>query len=294
MKKHWLVILALMLLSTAFAYEIVAYHEDFESGADGWVMYDGTVSPNNWHIYNYGGTQGNAWWMGDTDLASGANIGGYYNHQYLVLDTPARTLTAANATLTFKMRLGLETPGTSTQNPEYNGWDSFNVRISTDNGNTWTVITGTPAYHFTSSYAFGSEHGEGPGIPGWGGQLTTWTNATFNLSAYVGQSVKIRFAFASDPAYNTVDQPNMFGAMVDDISFGGYSNNGVDDGEMTFMSLVPLGGQLWHIATDPAAPSPTNVMKNQNANGTYNPNMLNYVVSPSSLFPMMAISAPTS
>ena len=282
MKKHWLVILALMLLSTAFAYEIVAYHEDFESGADGWVMYDGTVSPNNWHIYNYGGTQGNAWWMGDTDLASGANIGGYYDHQYLVLDTPARTLTAANATLTFKMRLGLEDVGGI---GEYNGWDSFNVRISTDNGNTWTVITGTPAYHFTSSYAFGSEHGEGPGIPGWGGQLTTWTNATFNLSAYVGQSVKIRFAFASDPAYNTVDQPNMFGVMVDDISFGGYSNNGVDDGEMTFMSLVPLGGQLWHIATDPAAPSPTNVMKNQNANGTYNPNMLNYLVSPSITLP---------
>jgi PKD repeat protein len=77
----------------------------------------------------------------------------------------------------------------------------------------------------------------------------------------------------------------MFGAMVDDISFAGYTNNGVDDGQMTWSSMVPLGGQLWHIATDAAAPSPTHVMKNQNDNNTYNPNMLNYLVSPSITLP---------
>jgi hypothetical protein len=285
MKKHWLIILAVMLITSAFAYEVVAYHEDFESGADGWMMYDGTFSPNDWHIYNYGGTQGDAWWMGDPDLASGTHIGGYYDHQYLVMDTPARTLSTANANLTFKMRLGLETPGTSQQNPEYNGWDSFNVRISTDGGTTWNVITGSPAYHFTSSYAFGSEHGEGVNVPGWGGMLTDWTTATFNLSAYVGQSVKIRFAFASDPAHCTSDEAQLFGVMVDDISFGGYTNNGTDDGQMTWSSLVPLGGQLWHIATEAGAPSPTQVMKNQNAQGSYNPNMLNYLVSPSITLP---------
>lgn len=283
MKKNWLVILALMLLvSSAFAYEVVAYQEDFESGLEGWEMYDGTESPNNWHIYDDGGTQGNAWWMGDPALASGTNIGGYYNHQYLVLDTPARTLTADNATLTFKLKLGLEEVGGT---DEYDGWDSANIRISTDGGSTWTVITGSPAYHFESSYAFGSEHGEGPGVPGWGGITNTWTPASFDLSAYVGQSVKIRFAFASDPAYNTSDQPDMFGFMVDDIAFGGYSNNGVDDGDMTWSSLVPLGGQLWHLATEASAPSPTHVMKNQNNANTYNPNMLNYIVSPSITLP---------
>jgi hypothetical protein len=54
---------------------------------------------------------------------------------------------------------------------------------------------------------------------------------------------------------------------------------------MTWSSMVPLGGQLWHIATDAAAPSPTHVMKNQNDNNTYNPNMLNYLVSPSITLP---------
>ena len=262
--------------STKKRYEIVDYSEDFESGAPGWTHYDAAVSPNNWHIYNFGGTQGNVWWMGDPALAQGTNIGGYYNHQYLVLDTPARTLTSANATLTFKMRHNVETPGS---NPPWNGWDACNVRVSTDGGTTWTPISGNPAYDFTSAYSFGFEHGEGQGIPGWGG-VREWTNCTFDLNAYVGQSVKIRFAFASDPAYSTSDAPAMYGMMVDDISFGGYSNNGVDDGQMTYSSLVPVGGDLWHIVTEATAPSPTHCIVCQNASGSYNTNMLNYLVSP--------------
>ncbi|MDZ4183120.1 MAG: choice-of-anchor J domain-containing protein, partial [Candidatus Cloacimonadaceae bacterium] len=295
MKTSWLIVLALIVVTAMFAnntaqlgvtnngsgqsrYEVVAWQEDFESGAAGWTHYDGALSPNNWHVYNAGGTQGNVWWMGDPALAVGANIGGYYDHQYLVLDTPARTLSAANATLTFKMRYNIE--GTAGATAPYNGWDALNVRISTNGGTTWTPISGTPAYNMTSSYAFGFEHGEGPNIPGWGGVLNDWTTATFSLSAYVGQSVKIRFAFASDPAYSTGDAPVMFGAMVDDIAFGGYSNNGTDDGQMTWSSLVPLGGDIWHLATDPTAPSPTHIMKCQNAQGSYNPNMMNYLVSP--------------
>ncbi len=282
MKKRWLIIFALALVTAIFAngnrYEVVAWQEDFESGATGWTTIDGTISPNNWHIYDAGGTQGNCWWMGDPALAQGGNIGGYYDHQYLVLDTPARSITAANATLTFKMRYNIEDPAGATA--PYNGWDALNVRVSTDGGTTWTPITGTPAYNMTSSSAFGFEHGEGPNIPGWGGVLTTWTDATFSLSAYVGQSVKVRFAFASDPAYCTQDAPAMFGAMVDDIAFGGYTNNGVDDGQMTWASLVPVGGDIWHLATDPTAPSPTHIMKCQNDQGTYNINMLNYLVSP--------------
>ena len=68
--------------------------------------------------------------------------------------------------------------------------------------------------------------------------------------------------------------------MVDDISFGGYTNNGTDDGQMTMSSLVPVGGDIWSIGTDPTAPSPTHMMQCQNAQGSYNPNMMNYLVSP--------------
>ena len=86
MKRRWLIIMALTLVTAMFAngnnrYEVVAWQEDFESGAEGWTHHDGSVSPNNWHIYDAGGAQGQVWWMGDPALAQGNNIGGYYNHQ---------------------------------------------------------------------------------------------------------------------------------------------------------------------------------------------------------------------
>jgi hypothetical protein len=261
----------------------VFYTEDFESGAAGWTHFDGAVSPNNWHVYDSGGTQGNAWWMGDPALASGTGIGGYHNHQYLVLDTPARTIVAGTTNLTFKLRYNVEAMGG--EDPPYDGWDACNVRISTNNGLTWVPISGTPAYNISNAYSFGSEHGEGPGIPGWGATQDAWVNATFDLSTYVGSSVKIRFAFGSDPAYCTTEAPAMFGMMVDDIAFGGYSNSGVDDGQMTWASLVPTAGDFWHVATDASAPSPTHIMSSMNSAGTYSPNMLNYLVSPSITLP---------
>jgi len=298
MKKIAFIALMIFIVSTVFAanltespkatvsrqnrYEVVAYSEDFESGATGWTHSDGAVSPNNWHIYNVGGTHGNVWWMGDPSLATGSNIGGYHNHQYLVLDTPQVTLPSTNPTLTFSLNYAVEALGGTGQ---YNGWDACNVRISTTNGASWTVISGTPAYNATSCYSFGFEHGEGVGIPGWGGSSNGWVNAVFNLSTYAGQTVKIRFAFASDPAYCTGDQANLFGMMVDDIVVGSYTNNGVDDGQMTWASLVPLGGDLWHIAEVADAPSPTHAYVCQNASGSYNANMLNYLVSPPIVLP---------
>ncbi|MFO7659768.1 MAG: FlgD immunoglobulin-like domain containing protein, partial [Candidatus Cloacimonadaceae bacterium] len=215
---------------------------------------------------------------GDPALAVGTNIGSYYDHQYLVLDTPQILVPTATPTLTFKLKYNLEDPAGATA--PYNGWDSGNVRISVDNGATWTPISGTPAYTFTSSYAFGFEHGEGPNIPAWGGVSNGWVTANFPLTAYAGQNVKIRFAFASDPAYSTGDAPAMFGMMVDDIALGSYSNNGVNDGQMTWASMVPTAGDLWNIATVTGAPSPTHVYACQNAQLTYVPNMMNYLVSP--------------
>lgn len=300
MKRIWIVVLSLLIVSVLSAnmvvtspratissqsrYEVIAYQENFESGATGWTSYDGTVTPNNWHIHNEGGSQGNVWWMGDPTLpASGLGIGGYYNHQYLVLDTPQILVPTANPNLTFKLKYNLEDPAGATA--PYNGWDSGNVRISTDNGVTWTPISGTPAYTFTSSYAFGYEHGEGPNIPAWGGVSAGWVNANFPLTAYAGQNVKIRFAFASDPAYDTYTappngDPNMFGMMIDDIALGSYTNNGMNDGQMTWTSMVPTVGDLWHIATVTDAPSPTHVYACQTTAGTYLPGMNNYLVSP--------------
>jgi len=266
----------------------VFYTEDFESGAEFWTHYDGAVSPSDWHIYDNGDAQGNVWWMGDPAMASGTGIGGYHDHQYLVLDTPASPITAGNTTLTFQMRMNMEAAGGT----DFDGWDSFNIRISDNAGLSWTVLPAaviTPTYDFANSYAFGSEHGETPPIPAWGGVHEPWVLVTVDLSAYVGSSVKIRFAFASDPAYNTEDDETMYGVMVDDIAFGSYTNNGVDDSQMTWASLVPTAGDFWHIAdVGNDAPSPTHIMSSLNGAGTYVPFMLNYLESPEILLPAAA------
>jgi len=257
----------------------IFYTEDFESGATGWTHYDGAVSPNNWHVYANGDAQGDVWWMGDP-----AN-GGYHNHQYLVLDTPVIAISTGSSTLTFKMRHGLEEPGAS---GDYDGWDSFNVRVSTNSGVSYSVLPNpAPAYDFANSYAFGSEFGEGLGVPGWGGQRTTWTTVTYDLSSYLvggAANVKIRFAFAADPAYCTDDDASLFGVMVDDIALASFSNNGASTG-MTYASLVPTAGDFWHVATDAGAPSPTHIMSSVNSAGTYSINMLDYLESPAITLP---------
>ncbi len=263
----------------------IFYTEDFESSATGWTHFDGAVSPNQWHIYNGDGyATAPCWWMGE----EGGN-NGYYDHQYLVLDTPVIAISTGSSTLSFAMKHGLEEPGAS---GEYDGWDSFNIRLSTNSGVSWQVIPSTALsvpYDFANSYAFGSEHGEGLGIPGWGGQRA-WTTVTADLSSYLvggAANVKIRFAFASDPAYSTADDATLFGVMVDDISLAAFSNQGVDT-QMSYSSLVPTAGDFWHVATDTSAPSPTHIMSSMNSAGTYVPFMLNYLESPSIVLPAAA------
>ena len=286
MKKNLLFVLTFILLvSTSFAnsfrvaemndsqntensrFEQVSWIDDFE-GEDNWTSVDETEASQLWHIHNEGGTQGNVWWMG------GEN-GGYIDELYLVLDTPAIPVTAGNSTLTFDLNYSVEALGGT---GDYDGWDAMNIRVSTDQEN-WTVISGTPAYNATSCFSFGSVHGEGVGVPGWGGSSDGWINASFDLSSYEGQTVYVRFAFASDPAYNTADDASLFGMKIDNIALGSFTNDGTE-GDMVSSSLVPLGGDIWNLAEVTNAFSGTHVYQLQNDEGTYNPNMINSIISP--------------
>ena len=215
------------------------YFADFEGTLD-WTSLDLTMPSGMWHVDDFDTPDGTgmAWWMGDTD------INGYLDHSYLILDTP-EILVPPGGHLTFDLNYNVE--GTAGAEDPYNGWDGSNVRISTDAGANWTVISGSPSYNSSSLYSFGFEHGEGAGIAGWGGSSNGWVSADFDLSTYSGQNVMIRFAFASDPSYSTVDNTSMFGIIVDNIVLGDFSNNGVDDGTMVSGSMVPVAGDLWHV-----------------------------------------------
>jgi len=188
---------------------------------------------NDWNAY---GGSGNSWWMADT--AIGDN-GGYSDGWYEVLDTDPISLFGEQVTLSFRHRFAAEPPSPPNQMPEgYDGWDGFNVRISIDDGVTWQILENpTPIYTNESLYSFGFTQGEGEGIPGWTGILENWTDVTFDLSAYIGYDVRIRFAFAADGGVSTeyYGDPSWFGWQIDDIivtNLGGalFSNDGIDTG----------------------------------------------------------------
>jgi Secretion system C-terminal sorting domain/Immune inhibitor A-like, MAM domain len=311
MKKLLTVLLVVIVASGLFANEVVRVkninptlfsrqnsqmrdfititEEDFEGGIGDWEYYDETAPTDwneEWHLSTVGAYEGQSWWMGDEDL------GGYTDHRYLVLDTPTLTLAASNPELNFMFALGCEDTG---GDPPYNAWDGANVRISTDGGTTWTPIEGTPEYNGSSFYSFGYEFNEGVNIPGWGSTTlwVEWTAATFDLSAYAGDDVKIRFAFASDPAYNTADDDSMFGFKLDDIEvdtddglFVSDGDGAAGDDEMAPGYGGAVVGNLWHVYDDAMAPSPVNAVGCfDEGTGTYLPGMSNFVVSPAFTLP---------
>ena len=198
-----------------------------------------TQIPSRWHLDSWSAYNGLSWWVADPSLG---NQGGYSNTWYEGLDTDPVSLSGSDLTLQFYHRYSVETPGGEPSG--YDGWDGMNVRISTDDGTTWQVLQNpVPAYKSSSLYSFGEEHGEGPGVPGWAGTNDTWTNVSFDLSIFEGQTVRIRFAFASDPGYATDDGgPDLFGWQIDDISITNssgtlYTNDGIASG-ITPINLV--------------------------------------------------------
>ncbi len=101
------------------------------------------------------------------------------------LYTPQYSL-STNSTMQFKHLFAFE-----------NNYDGANVSISTNGGNTWTIIHPTSGYNGTNLNGLGGE-------AGWTGSSSGWLTPTFNLSAYSGQTVMFRFRFGSDGANGNI------------------------------------------------------------------------------------------
>ncbi|AKU89651.1 choice-of-anchor J domain-containing protein [Vulgatibacter incomptus] len=83
-------------------------------------------------------------------------------------------------------------------------YDGFNVRVSTDGGSTFSVLSDvSPAYG-----------GNVDSVPAWSGNQSGagWQQFSANLAAFEGQQVKLRFAFRSDGS------TNFAGVYIDDVS----------------------------------------------------------------------------
>ncbi|MFA5033877.1 MAG: T9SS type A sorting domain-containing protein [bacterium] len=254
-----------------------AFSEDFEGGSLGWEAgFVGNLVPTTWHtdtFQAYGGS-GKSWWMGGSP-----SIKGYDNFWYQKLISPKIVLPATGLTFTFKMNRHVE--GTAGAEAPYNGWDGCNVRISTDNGATWTVLTNpTPAYNSTSMYSFGFAHGEGANVSGWGGSSGGWVNASFDISSYANDTVMISWVFASDPGLCTVDSVGIFGWQIDSIDVAGvFTNDGEDTTGFSYASGAHLIYDRW-VLTDSSYNSPVH-----SYHCIHDSNAMHALVSPSISIP---------
>jgi len=127
--------------------------------------------------------------------------------------------------------------------------DGCNVGVSTDGGMNFTVIAPTGGYPTPSILGLSGE-------PGYSGNSGTWVNAIFDLSAYQGQDVVLRFRFGSDEAIGGI------GWFIDNLEVTGVSQ------KVGFLqgNVIPTSG------VDPslAIVSANNgLATNPLANGTY-------------------------
>ncbi|MFQ6093609.1 MAG: hypothetical protein ACE5OR_13220, partial [bacterium] len=194
----------------------------FETGEEGFQPVDGTDVPAYWHESAFNAYDVMSWWCADEGR------GGYGNWWYQVLDTDPIQL-GSDSYLTCKVFQDCEC--SACEDPAYAcDWDGGHVRISTDGGTTFEVIepvVGEYDSECDSLWAF-QFHGEIPqgGYPGWICTTQVWFDAEFDLSAYDGHEVIIRFIFASDQATSSFDgMPEATGMQVDEIEVS--DNTGV-------------------------------------------------------------------
>lgn len=193
--------------------------------------------PLYFHPDTFNAYQGTSWWCGDPEIM------GYNNHVLQYLETPELDLKSSTVpVLEFKAYWDIE--GVAGAEYPYDGWDGWNVRISTDGGVNYDVINPiTPKYTAQSLWSFGHyDQGwkEGPDIPGWAGKSHGWKTVKFDLAKYKNDNIKIRFAFASDMGYCSLNDEELYGLFIDDIQIYDtlengdthFSNFGEDNGEM--------------------------------------------------------------
>ncbi|MGH7450556.1 MAG: CARDB domain-containing protein, partial [bacterium] len=264
----------------------IIWQDDFENGVNGWTIESEYDRQTYWHRSNRSvvGNTGFYYWCADSVL------NGYDNEWFQLLVTPEINLTGTTApTLTFRHNYAVESPtGASGQIPQIDGWDGVAVRISTDGGNTFVPLAPTVAYPQRS--LFGFVRAFGFNAPGWGGKSPGWVDATFNLSAYAGRRVIIRFEFGSDPGIATEDDATLFGWRVDNIKVADganmlFSDDGGDTGPANMIAKVLSPSLFWHQVTTRAASPTHSWWCGNDATGRYPDYIFNYLISPKIFIP---------
>jgi len=181
-----------------------------------------------WRISDFNSYEGDkSWWCGHP------LVGGYLSEWYQTLTTPEIDLNSTHSpALEFMHFYAAEYD--STVPPEENLWDGCHVRISTDEGITYELITPEGGYDAPDSLYVWQFHYENipGGMPGWHGFSDGWEKEIFELSDFTGLKVKLRFIFASDVAVDVLDSAIYVGWFLDNIKVvDGETELFADEGE---------------------------------------------------------------
>ncbi|WP_026563697.1 immune inhibitor A domain-containing protein [Bacillus sp. UNC41MFS5] len=78
-------------------------------------------------------------------------------------------------------------------------WDYAFVQVSEDNGTTWTSLSNA---NTTSRVVSGVYPTIPANLPGFTGDSNGWTKQSFDLSAYAGKKIQLKFRYITDWGYN--------------------------------------------------------------------------------------------
>lgn len=179
--------------------EVIAWEEDFESGAPGWTFVP-TTTANLWHVAPVADAPS------PVNAMVNQNESQTYNPNMLnYLVSPSITLPLSGAIKADFMIKGdfddNDYPGGTSTQLDYWFWD-----ISPNNGSTWYRMSnpynsGLPNYVFVDA------------PPTWSWVTESYTGIDGFISNYAGQTVKFRICFKSDS-----DTPIGTGIMVDNFT----------------------------------------------------------------------------
>ena len=183
--------------------------EDFEaddggytsSDSNGWQWGHATAGPTNAH-------------SGEKLWGTVLN-GNYIDNANWTLDSPEITIPSNSPEVTFYHWYNIE-----------NSYDGGNVKISTDGGATWRVIIPAGGYPDDSIVGLNDE-------PGYTANSGGWVVAVFDLTDYVGETVRVRWHFGSDssvhgyPGWYIDDVISGIGPMPEYGTLAGIVTNGV-------------------------------------------------------------------
>lgn len=253
------------------ATEDTVFFDNFESDTLKWDSMDIAVQEPFWHIDTYspiGAYSGHHWWCGTNQFAGSWTTSPGYGCGWVQMlyspDFDLSTVTADSIQLGFYHYYNVEPPSVT------DDWDCVNLWGSTDGGGNWFILRpdtflseggGAAAYNLKNSYAwkYTGMFPDSIPIPGWGGSNGAWKYVVFDLSAYKGGNLSLRFATVSDPAEADEDGGPYNGAWymdniaIDTISLGGTRGNiFLDDAELgnigwTVGSKTPVYN--WHQTT---------------------------------------------